>query len=163
MIGDEDRCLAVGCTDYVSKPINFDILLEKLSALQNTPANQSNRRDRKPALQQPAAAAPAEQIEQEILQTIEALRYPAEEPFKSLSMQFIEKVKAKLPELEMAIQEEDFEALGRLTHWIKGTGGTVGLPQLSEISIQMENSVKTRSLKEVATHYGRLKGMVLSS
>lgn len=163
MIGDEGRCLAAGCTDYVSKPINFDVLLEKLGALQGTPARQAKHLSPTPALQPSAETLPAEQIEQDILQTIEALRYPAEEPFRSLSIQFIEKVKGKLPELAAAIQNEDFETLGQLAHWIKGTGGTVGLPQLSEISIQMESALKGRSIDEVVAHYERLRGMILSS
>ena len=163
MIGDEGRCLAAGCTDYVSKPINFDVWFEKLGALQCTPARQAKHLSPTPALQPSAETLPAEQIEQDILQTIEALRYPAEEPFRSLSIQFIEKVRGKLPELAAAIQNEDFETLGQLAHWIKGTGGTVGLPQLSEISIQMESALKGRSIDEVVAHYERLRGMILSS
>ena len=31
MMGDRDKCLAAGATDYVAKPVNIDLLLETLS------------------------------------------------------------------------------------------------------------------------------------
>ena len=78
-------------------------------------------------------------------------------------MKFIDKVRIRLPELGKAIEEENFIAIGQLAHWIKGTGGTVGLPQLSEISIKIEDAVKRRSVTETKAHYQRLKTLVLMS
>jgi len=30
MVGDRDKCLEAGATDYVAKPVNMDVLLETL-------------------------------------------------------------------------------------------------------------------------------------
>jgi two-component system, cell cycle response regulator DivK len=39
MTEDRDRCLAVGCDDYDTKPINFPRLLEKIETYLNNPTS----------------------------------------------------------------------------------------------------------------------------
>jgi two-component system sensor kinase len=163
MMGDEERCLAAGCNDYVSKPIDFDKLLEKLSRIR--PA-ESSRNDGRP---EPLPFHP--NLPQGSVGTMEThdppelemsctLDFPAEEPFRSLSQKFIEKIRARLPELDRAVEEQDFSLIGQMAHWIKGTGGTVGLPQLSEISLQIEEAVKRHSLAETRAYCRRLGTLV---
>ncbi len=163
MKGDEHRCLAAGCNDYVSKPINFDVLLEKLDAIYQAQQPDTNGVTQCVPSRQLSTVGATDNMEHEILETIQLLQYPVDEPFKSLSVKFIGKVRIRLPELGQAIEEENFIAIGQLAHWIKGTGGTVGLPQLSEISIKIEDAVKRRSVTETKAHYQRLKTLVLMS
>jgi len=35
MPGDRDRCFAVGANDYISKPVNFDTLIDSINNLVN--------------------------------------------------------------------------------------------------------------------------------
>ncbi|MCH2181464.1 MAG: ATP-binding protein [Mariniblastus sp.] len=160
MKGDEERCLAAGCNDYVSKPIDFDRLLEKLDRIFQDRLSCGESMPASSPTQTLSIAGTAERIDQQARGTVPALEYPADEPFRSLSRKFIDKIRNRLPELNRAIEEQDFSVIGQMAHWIKGTGGTVGLPQLSEISIQIEEAVKRHALDETRTHCQRLGALV---
>ncbi|MBO9205147.1 MULTISPECIES: response regulator [Niastella] len=44
MIGDREKCLSAGATDYISKPLNLKALLEKMEQLVGIPKNSMNDR-----------------------------------------------------------------------------------------------------------------------
>ena len=163
MMGDEERCLAVGCDDYVSKPIDFDKLLEKLARIHQEESSGDEDRPEPLPFHPNRSQGTVDTLEKHDPPELElgcTLEYPAEEPFRSLSQKFIDKIRARLPELDRAVEERDFPLIGQMAHWIKGTGGTVGLPQLSEISLQIEEAVKRHSLDETRAHCQRLGSLV---
>jgi HPt (histidine-containing phosphotransfer) domain-containing protein len=49
-----------------------------------------------------------------------------------------------LPEIESAVDKADAEKLSDLAHWIKGTGGTVGLNGLTEIGRELHALAKSK-------------------
>ncbi len=161
MKGDESRCLAAGCNDYVSKPINFDLLLDKLHKIYRSERCSQEYASQGNGSPRTSVVGSGNSHDVACCETMESLRYPMDEPFRSLSFQFVDKIKDRLPELEMAIGKQDFSSIGQLVHWIKGTGGTVGLPQLSEISIEMEDALNRRAFGETENHYQRLKSLVI--
>jgi len=163
MMGDEERCLAVGCDDYVSKPIDFDKLLEKLARIHQAESSGDEDRPEPLPFHPNRSQGTVDTLEIHDPPELEldcTLEYPAEEPFRSLSQKFIDKIRARLRELDRAVEERDFPLIGQMAHWIKGTGGTVGLPQLSEISLQIEEAVKRHSLDETRAHCQRLGSLV---
>ena len=42
-----------------------------------------------------------------------------------------------------------YKRQARLAHWIKGSGGTVGLPKLSDLAMQCEKAIKAEQIDTV--------------
>lgn len=55
--------------------------------------------------------------------------------------------------------DEDWEAMGRIAHWLKGAGGTVGFPLLSARAAELEQAIKRRSSPDVAIGIAELESL----
>ena len=54
---------------------------------------------------------------------------------------FAERFDQKLDEFHAALSGGDFEELSKLAHWLKGTGGTIGFPVITEKAAVLEQLV----------------------
>ena len=146
MKGDAAKCLSAGCTDYVSKPIDFGVLLGKLNKLDFEPKEPGQDVIEEESETQlpwePAASNQVQEIHEDLSLLYQGFELPENEPFRSLSCRFVDKVFDRLDEFTTAYQTDDFEKLANLAHWVKGTGGTVGLNEISEVADRLERSSK---------------------
>jgi two-component system sensor kinase len=76
--------------------------------------------------------------------------------YQVFGLQFIEKVENKWAELTHAVSEADFKTVARTAHWIRGTGGTVGLPRISELALELEQAARQSSATTVDAALKRL-------
>ena len=58
----------------------------------------------------------------------------------------LEKINNGMPELVTALKTRDITLIGEQAHWMKGTGGTVGLPIISTIGKALELAVQVSDL-----------------
>ena len=161
--GDQDRCMAAGCSSYLTKPINFEALIETLHELV---------KDRRAVAEDVETADAEKQIEQAPLASFEpanAQTRPEPEPLeeantlpqdeedslddvmKVLGAQFLADVENRWDELESAIQSEDYESLAKLAHWIKGTGGTFGFETMQQQMEQLEEVIRSNEYEQIET------------
>ena len=90
---------------------------------------------------------------------------PLDDPdFCAIVEKFVGGLDAKIGEMEEALVAEDQSSLRELAHWLKGAGGTVGYPSLSEVALQLEESIKSdnsvetiRRVKEVRELVSRIE------
>jgi HPt (histidine-containing phosphotransfer) domain-containing protein len=61
--------------------------------------------------------------------------------------------------MRRALEKDDFDELGRLTHWLKGTGGTIGFAILSEQAAGLQQRIDQRSTHEIAAALEELESM----
>ncbi len=74
----------------------------------------------------------------------------AENPrMQRIRERFIERLGGKLDELDCAWQLRDFEAIAQFGHWLKGSGGTVGLHTFTEPAQNLEALAKTERGEEI--------------
>jgi len=84
--------------------------------------------------------------------------------FRGIVEKFMPRLEEQLSELRSALSKEDFDAMAKLAHWLKGSGGNVGFEGFTPLASALENSAKaqdTDQLKQdfeaVALYAGRVK------
>ena len=142
MDGFEDKVLAAGFTGYITKPIDFDVLLDGLAkhagAVRVNLAEQSQSDE--PMKSDQPAAPPTAAPRAPILSTL-----PTGDPrFRAIVEEFIEQLGERIAALEGAWEGRDFEALRSGAHYLKGAGGSVGFNEFTEPSAHLEQLAKAQ-------------------
>lgn len=147
---DRRRCFDVGCTAFLAKPVNIDNLIQLLQELhgvgeESTNISVSNSQPIGVSTSQPTGVSTSQPTERSAGRTKERIRssLPMDLPeFQQVVEQFVDGLGNCIDELQTAIQTADYEAVARHAHALKGTGGTVGFPQFTEPSRQLEEAAK---------------------
>jgi CheY-like chemotaxis protein len=134
MADDRARCLSVGCTDYLPKPIERYQLLSTaacyMSNSQRVPASEALA-----ACQAPDAApvqAPAGTV--------------ASNPkYKALLEKFISRLPERVATMTRLIQEENLVELERSVHQLKGAGHGYGFTGITEIAARAEQRIRAKA------------------
>jgi len=142
MEGFEEQVLSAGFTGYISKPIDFDVLLDTLAEYRGAvrvPA------DRQAAAEAPdTASAPSEPATSAagppVVSTL-----PIQDPrFGVIVEEFVTDLARQMSTVEAAWALRDFEALRSQAHYLKGAGGSVGFDEFTEPSAHLERLAKAQ-------------------
>ena len=142
MKGFEEEILAAGCTGYVTKPIDIDVLL---GALAERLAGRRVAASAAPAAATPAepstapapGAAPASDPEAPVVSS-----YASQPRMVPIIRKFGARLDAQLAAMDAALAGGDLTELAALAHWLKGAGGTVGYHAFTEPARTLETSAK---------------------
>jgi signal transduction histidine kinase/CheY-like chemotaxis protein len=116
MDGDRARCLAVGCDDYVAKPVDRQTLIAAIRRRLPTRAPAAQR------VRHPFAGDP------EMERLLEA---------------FVAALPRRTAVMEQCLAAGDLDGLLVAAHQLKGTAGGYGFPRLSEAAAALEAAVRT--------------------
>ena len=158
MKGFETQLLAAGCTEFLTKPVDIEALLGVLGRLlggefsaADALSGQSEEQDR--AESASIVAEPP----------IVSRYLAAGARYRPIVEKFIVKLDEQLSAIRKARDERDFDALARLAHWLKGSGGTVGFDEFTEPAKALEEAAKAENeilidtmIEEVAGLAGRI-------
>jgi CheY-like chemotaxis protein len=149
MKGDDEKCFAAGCSDYISKPIDRKKLVEiimkylavkglspdpsvaalaKTEALQKSPAA---------GVVQPSAAAEIE-IDWQLLNE----RIGSQELIDEIIPIFIKDNTERMKMLSGAVEKNDEREIKFYAHSIKGAAATIGATGISELARLLEAAVR---------------------
>ena len=155
MAEDRDKCLRAGCSDYLSKPVPKDKLLE-------TVRRHLDSQGRAAAGEAGAAAGDASPA---------AAVDPAAGPLRStiaddpdvgqFLSDYVNHLPAMVGELTKQMDRQDLEQLGRVIHQLKGTGGLYGFATITDSATAAERTIRQgEPLEEVRRQVESLVALV---
>jgi len=129
---ETEKLTAAGCDDFLTKPFNREKLLETI--IKKIPF------DKKPSIY-------AVYDNDNFLQTTE---------MKELIKFFLKEVRTFLNQLNEADEKNDYKVIEMIGHKLKGGGGSVGYPEISEIGNELELAAIINDNKAVKKHINKL-------
>lgn len=116
--GDQEKCVAAGCTAYLTKPIKEDVLLQAIRehsgvGLQALPAEISRK---------------------------EPIRVKANPKIADLIPEFLHHRRQDVSAILEALDQGDFDTIEGLGHGMKGAGGSWGFQGITDIGAALEQA-----------------------
>ncbi len=147
MKGFEQDIIAIGCSGYLTKPVDIDGLIQTLAKLLG-----GRRVDQEEPENVPARSGDAEQSHRDLAVAEPPLvsRLVATNPrFVAIVAKFVQRLDEQLEAMERAVNERNFEELASLAHWLKGSGGTVGFDAFTEPAANLEQLAQAHSVDQL--------------
>ncbi len=178
MSDDRDRCLAAGCNEYLSKPINQARLIQLIAGHAGTPRTETRppngdagrpaapdaaesqtsgwggRCTVAPALPGTAKTAPSADGDAAISQ------YADDPDIAEILGSFVARLAAQIDAMREEHRAGRHEDLQRLAHKLKGAGGSYGYPYLTELCRTLEEAAKTRDAAAEAASLDAVAALV---
>jgi len=144
LVGDRQRCLAAGCTDYVAKPINRNRLIQMV-------AQRTGRRSDSDAL--PPTAEPPKASGGEVIRS----DFTDDPEMVPLVREFAAGLPRRIAAMRQAMANSHLEELRRNAHQLKGSGGGYGYPAVTEVAAQLEQDAKAGDVESAALRLKELQ------
>jgi HPt (histidine-containing phosphotransfer) domain-containing protein len=129
--GERDRCLKVGCDDYMTKPIEIGSFLNLVARYLPDANFGGGSPSGKHALHSTSADARLES------------QFAGDPEMADVLARFLERLRSHgVPELRAACTAMDRTLLKRLAHQLNGAGGGYGFPAISVAAGELEDAVR---------------------
>lgn len=163
MKGFEEKCMQAGCTGFLTKPINIDLMLDTIGEVLHgrRVAKESGKTKVDPA------RVPANDLDAKRVSANRVSSQPAGPPiesslptnipsFAAVVAKFVAKLPEQLAVMNTAFANQDFKELANLAHALKGSGGTVGFPAFTEPAAALESAAKSANNDQIRRRLGEI-------
>ena len=145
-------------TEQVETQILADIAeVQSAKSVSNTVVNIA---DENPVAQLADPHPDASSAEEEIVSSLPM----DDEDFRLIVEIFVGRMREKVSQMETAVQENNYEELERLAHWLKGSGGTAGFDvftipakKMQEFATDKDDEAIDKKMQQIVAIAGRIK------
>ena len=153
---DRVKCLAAGCTEYLSKPISRLHLIQALSRFLPSAIPSAREMTCTPA----PTAAPTP-IRQAAANISVRSTMQCESSLHELLVKFIARLPQRVANLHDLVRQQNFDELRRAVHQLKGAAGGYGFPQLTDAATRAEQKISPEAgLTEIQAEVEALANLV---
>jgi CheY-like chemotaxis protein len=144
--GDNERCLAAGMDDYLSKPVKTDALRLKLERWAK-PAGPGKGLSESG---EPGHGIGGGIIDQAHLASLREIKGPGVDDFLTeLIDLFFDDTPAQLKALNEAVTRDDSAEILRLAHSLRGSSVNMGATQMTSVIEELENKDSAKNKKQI--------------
>jgi CheY-like chemotaxis protein len=150
LVGEKEKCLALGMNDYISKPFKTAELFRKMYNLLHLKVDAVEPGDSQPLSNEMGV------VNLDYLKSIIGAENPAF--IREMVSLFLTEVPENMVLMDKAYEDKDYATLGKTAHKMQTSVAMMGISELAGTLDAIEDKCRSRvGIKEIPTIYPRLK------
>ncbi|UYI50041.1 ATP-binding protein [Vibrio natriegens] len=153
MKGTDKTCLDAGFSGYMTKPIDIDVLIQRLAhelggkKMPHQSASQTSKQ---------LSTIDTESIDVQLETKITSDLPICNTKFRIIVEKFIIRFEQQLQKLEQAMHDNNYQDIAKLSHWLKGSAGSVGFHQFTDLAKQLEIAAQHANQEQVEVLFNQI-------